>query len=607
MPTTSSSIESTPWTDALQHTRSRSPATFEQWFASIQFDGVKGSVVFLTARDEFVRDWVRDHFLPSLLGHLEQSLNQKLKVEWTIDRDLHCPVCQPPRRHSQPPHSSVQPRQEGDESSARAASAGAVAQSNHASAGQVNIEPQARSWSSDDLSELSTEVFSGSALVPQTELLPEAGRLFSSEVPPSQSAGHGQRAERFGEHGIGYSTVSQRSPSSQRSPVSQRNPNSQPVGNFTGGTTAVPRELKRQETPSSLRAVEQIPGRVPCVIGQLNAKSTFENFIVGHSNELAYAASYSSAGGGGPHYNPLFIAGGTGLGKTHLMHAIAHKVLADNPYARVIYVSAEHFTNEFIEALQNRRMDEFRARYRTECDLLLLDDVQFLAGREQTQEEFFHTFNALHDRGVPIILTSDKYPQQLNRMPERLVSRFTSGLVADVQAPRLETRVAILKKKAQIEQIDLPDSVAVLLAQKIQSNVRELEGSLIRLAAKASLTGRPISEEWTSTEMALVTPQTEKLVCVADIQKAVCTHFRVTNAELLSKDRHKSVAFARQVAMYLCRQRLKSSFPELGRAFGNRDHTTVMSAVRKVERLRGDDPQVNAHLEAIEKNLVADA
>lgn len=337
-------------------------------------------------------------------------------------------------------------------------------------------------------------------------------------------------------------------------------------------------------------------------VAQLNAKFTFENFIVGSSNELAYAAAYASAGGGGPRYNPLFIAGGTGLGKTHLMHAIAHKILKDRADARIVYVSAELFTNEFIEALQNHRMEEFRSRYRSECDVLLLDDIQFLAGREQTQEEFFHTFNALHDAGVPIIVTSDKYPQQLQRMPERLVSRFTSGLVADVQAPQLETRVAILKKKAQIEGIDLPDSVAVVLAQSIQSNVRELEGSLIRLAAKASLTGQRIDEALIQGDVALVTAPSAH-VCVSDIQKVVCNHFRVTNAELLSKDRHKSVAFARQVAMYLCRQRLKSSFPELGRAFGNRDHTTVMSAVRKVEKLLKFDPQVKAHLEALERRL----
>ena len=337
----------------------------------------------------------------------------------------------------------------------------------------------------------------------------------------------------------------------------------------------------------------------------LNPKHTFTNFVVGPSNELAYAAALASAGGGGPRYNPLFIAGGTGLGKTHLMHAIAHKVLESNPRARVIYTSAEHFTNEFIESLQHKKMDEFRARYRTECDLLLLDDIQFLAGREQTQEEFFHTFNALRDADKPIVVTSDKYPQQLQRMPERLVSRFTSGLVADIQVPQLETRVAIVRKKAELEGIPLDDAVAVLLAQTVKSNVRELEGALIRLAAKSSLTGRPIDVTFAEAELARVAPRRPDVMSVEDIQRIVCSHFRLTNADLLSKDRHKSVAFARQVAMYLCRQRLKCSFPELGRAFGNRDHTTVMSAVRRVEELRAKDPQVNAHLEAIEQRLAS--
>jgi chromosomal replication initiator protein len=327
--------------------------------------------------------------------------------------------------------------------------------------------------------------------------------------------------------------------------------------------------------------------------------------VVGPSNELAHAAAFASAGGGGPRYNPLFIAGGTGLGKTHLMHAIAHKVLDERPDSRIVYVSAEHFTNEFIEALQHHKMDEFRARYRTDCDLLLVDDIQFLAGREQTQEEFFHTFNALHDADRPIIVTSDKYPQQLQRMPERLVSRFTSGLVADIQTPQLETRVAIVRKKAELEGIELSDEVAVMLAQSVQSNVRELEGALIRLAAKSSLTGRLIDEEFTRGELAMVSPRRPELMSVEDIQRAVCGHFRLSNSDLLSKDRHKSVAFARQVAMYLCRQRLKCSFPELGRAFGNRDHTTVMSAVRRVEALRQRDPQVNAHLEAIEQRLAS--
>jgi chromosomal replication initiator protein len=462
------------WTAALEQTRGRSPASFEQWFSSVQYDGFETGLLSLTARDEFVRDWVKAHFLPDLLGHLARLAGETnpaaLRVKWNISNRLERPVCQPRRRSSEPPPS----------------------------------------------------------------------------VAPSS-------------------------------------------GTVSGRT--------RSERPSRYSRAQ--------LTAALNPKHTFPNFVVGPSNELAHAAAFASAGGGGPRYNPLFIAGGTGLGKTHLMHAIAHKVLDERPDSRIVYVSAEHFTNEFIEALQHHKMDEFRSRYRTDCDLLLVDDIQFLAGREQTQEEFFHTFNALHDADRPIIVTSDKYPQQLQRMPERLVSRFTSGLVADIQTPQLETRVAIVRKKAELEGIELSDEVAVMLAQSVQSNVRELEGALIRLAAKSSLTGRLIDEEFTLGELAMVSPRRPELMSVEDIQRAVCGHFRLSNSDLLSKDRHKSVAFARQVAMYLCRQRLKCSFPELGRAFGNRDHTTVMSAVRRVEALRQRDPQVNAHLEAIEQRLAS--
>ncbi len=456
------------WQQAIDQTRERSPASFEQWFSSVQIDGLRDNVLNLVARDEFVRDWVKTHFLPDLVSNLERALGGPVNVKWRISSQIESPVCNPKPARSR--------------------------------------------------------------------------RSRLSATPGSE-------------------------------------PRSGPVG-------MAPAERAR-------------------LAAFLNPKHTFSNFVVGPSNELAYAAALASAGGAGPRYNPLFIAGGTGLGKTHLMHAIAHKLLEERPEARVAYVSAEHFTNEFIEALQHHKMDEFRTRYRQQCDLFLLDDIQFLAGREQTQEEFFHTFNALRDADKPIVVTSDKYPQQLARMPERLVSRFTSGLVADIQVPQLETRVAIVRKKANIESIPLSDEVAVLLAQTVKSNVRELEGALIRLAAKSSLTGRPIDETFALEELMRVAPTRPDRMSVEDIQRVVCTHFHLSNAELLSKDRHKSVAFARQVAMYLCRQRLKCSFPELGRAFGNRDHTTVMSAVRRVEKLRANDPQVNAHLEAIEQQLAS--
>ncbi|WP_231511513.1 chromosomal replication initiator protein DnaA [Chondromyces apiculatus] len=339
---------------------------------------------------------------------------------------------------------------------------------------------------------------------------------------------------------------------------------------------------------------------------EMNPKHTFANFVVGPSNQLAHAAAVAAAGGGGRRYNPLFICGGTGLGKTHLVHAIAHRVYEERPEARIIYVSAERFTNDFITAIQHHRMDEFRTKYRQSCDLLLVDDIQFLAGREQTQEEFFHTFNALHALDRQIVVTSDKYPQNLERMEERLVSRFSWGLVADIQVPELETRVAIVRNKAAQEGIALTDDVALYLGQMIRSNVRELEGTLIRLAAKSSLTGRPVDLAFARAEITATSPPRAQTVSVEDIQRAVCHHFHLRSTDLTSKDRHKSVAFARHVAMYLCKQRLKCSFPEIGRAFGNRDHTTVMSAVRKIEAQRDSDPQVRAHLEALEKKLAAE-
>jgi chromosomal replication initiator protein len=372
-------------------------------------------------------------------------------------------------------------------------------------------------------------------------------------------------------------------------------------------STRSPGDVTAARTPPTLAPAgrAQVPAlRSPFVtLEDLNPKQTFASFVVGPSNQLAHAAAIAAAGGGGRRYNPLFICGGTGLGKTHLMQAIAHRMLSDRPGARILSVSAERFTNEFIHAIQHHKMDDFRARYRTSCDLLLVDDIQFLAGREQTQEEFFHTFNALHSQDRQIVVTSDKYPQNLERMEERLVSRFSWGLVADVQVPELETRVAIVRNKAAIEGIDLEDEVALYLAQVVRSNVRELEGTLIRLAAKSSLTGRAVDLAFAKAELAHSVNHRAQSMSVEDVQRLVCHHFHIRSSDLVSKDRHKTVAFARHVAMYLCKQRLKCSFPELGRAFGNRDHTTVMSAVRKIEAQRDVDPQVRAHLEALEKKL----
>jgi chromosomal replication initiator protein len=290
------------------------------------------------------------------------------------------------------------------------------------------------------------------------------------------------------------------------------------------------------------------------------------------------------------------------LGKTHLVHAIAHRIHGERPASRIVYGSADSFTNEYINALTMRRMDEFRARYH-QCDALLIDDVQSLAGRTQTQEEFFNVFNVLHALDKQIVIAADKYPQQLDRMEERLVSRFTWGLVADVQTPELETRVAIVRKKAMLENVYLSEDVAQLLAQVVQSNVRELEGMLIRLIAKSSLIGCALDFDFATRELQAALPSRPQVTTVEKILAAVGNHFHVGSADLLSHARQRSISRARHIAMYLCRQRLQCSFPEIGRAFNDRDHTTVMSAVRKVTVQKENDPELRAHIEAIERKL----
>ena len=365
---------------------------------------------------------------------------------------------------------------------------------------------------------------------------------------------------------------------------------------------AAPTSAAKDEARAPTPSAPPTPAESPADSG-LNPKYRFDNFIVGPSNQLAHAASMAAASSPGTRYNPLFIYGGVGLGKTHLVNAIGHRIRQDKPDARVLFLSAERFTNEFIWALQNHRINEFRERYRTRCDVLCIDDIQFLAGREQTQEEFFHTFNALYHADRQIVVTSDVYPQQIKEMEERLVSRFQWGLVADIQAPELDTRIAILKKKAEQEQIGLADDVALLIAQHVQSNVRELEGTLLRLAVKAELTHRSIDLDFARDALGAALPRLEKQTTVEDIQRAACDYFNIRLGELKSHRRHRAVSFPRMVAMYVCRQRLKLSYPELGDRFGGKDHTTVMSAVKKIGGLVDKDEQVRSAVAAIERKV----
>jgi len=338
----------------------------------------------------------------------------------------------------------------------------------------------------------------------------------------------------------------------------------------------------------------------------LNPRYNFDNFVVGPSNQLAHAAGVAASASPGKRYNPLFIYSKVGLGKTHLVNAVGHAVQSERSEARVYFLSAERFTNEFIWALQHRRIDEFRARYRQHCDVLVIDDIQFLAGREQTQEEFFHTFNALYHADKQIVVTSDRYPQEIGEMQDRLVSRFQWGMVADIQAPELDTRIAILQKKAEQERIPLAADVALYVAQRVESNVRELEGTLLRLAMRADLVGRPIDLELSRSMLGVgtATNRAERATTIDDIQRATAEYFALTVRELCGDRRHRGVSQPRMIAMWIARERLTMSYPEIGRRFGGKDHTTVMSGYKKIAGLlEGHDESIGRAVDAIERKL----
>ncbi len=332
-------------------------------------------------------------------------------------------------------------------------------------------------------------------------------------------------------------------------------------------------------------------------------KYTFDNFVVGASNQFAHAASKAVANQPGDHYNPLFIYGGVGLGKTHLVNAIGHQVLDGAEEPRVVYLSSESFMNELIAALRRDRMDDFKNRFRR-IDVLIVDDVQFLAGRERTQEEFFHTFNSLYDSHHQIVLTSDKFPKEIPDLEERLRNRFEWGLIADIQPPDIETRVAILEKKAEIEGIELPQEVAIFLATSIDSNVRELEGSLTRLGAFASLNKCCITVDFARGVLqSVLRDRGARAITIDSIQKAVCDFFRIRSNDLRSKKRTRTIVLPRQVAMYLCRRYTDASFPVIGDRFGGRDHSTVIHAAQVIERRLREDPTFRATVERLERLL----
>lgn len=335
----------------------------------------------------------------------------------------------------------------------------------------------------------------------------------------------------------------------------------------------------------------------------LNPKYTFDSFVIGNSNRFAHAASLAVAESPAKAYNPLFIYGGVGLGKTHLMHAIGHYILQNHPNAKVVYVSSEKFTNELINAIKDDKNEEFRTKYRS-VDVLLIDDIQFIAGKERTQEEFFHTFNTLHEANKQIILSSDRPPKEIPTLEDRLRSRFEWGLIADIQAPDFETRMAILKKKADVEKLNVPNEVMVYIATKIKSNIRELEGALIRIVAYSSLTNRDITVDLATEALKdIISNKQNKCITIDLIQDIVANYFNLRVEDLKSQRRTRNVAYPRQIAMYLSRKLTDMSLPKIGEEFGGRDHTTVIHAYEKISEALNNDQSLEHTIDDITKKL----
>jgi len=372
--------------------------------------------------------------------------------------------------------------------------------------------------------------------------------------------------------------------------------------------------IKEDETPlpqpveETTRAAPKPPSKEPRPVAEregtpLNPRYTFDQFVSGSGNQFSHAAALAVANNPAITYNPLFIYGGVGLGKSHLLHAVGHQVLSQNADTRVCYCSAEKFMHEMVNSIRLNKMEEFRERYRS-VDVLLIDDIQFIAGRERTQVEFFHTFNSLYESHKQIVITSDKFPREMPNLEERLRSRFEWGLIADIQPPDLETKMAILKKKAELNRINLPDEVAYFLASSDTRNIRELEGMLIRLGAYSSLQHIPITLAMAKDNLKDILVDKRKEITVELIQKNVADHFNLKVADLKSDKRLKTFVQARQVAIWLCRDLTSASYPDIGSRFGGKDHSTVIHATKKIDRLMGEDPQLASMIETIRNTIL---
>lgn len=337
----------------------------------------------------------------------------------------------------------------------------------------------------------------------------------------------------------------------------------------------------------------------------LNPHYTFDNFVVGPSNQFAWAACRAVAERQAKNYNPLFIYGGVGLGKTHLLNAVGNLLYERNPKLKIIAIQAESFLNDMIQSIHEQKMTQFRRNYRKDCDVLLMDDIEIIAGKERTQEEFFYTFNYLYSAGKKIIITSDKFPKEMTTLEERLRSRFESGIIVDIQPPEFETRLAIIKNKTLKEHLQIPDEIAVYLAENIKSNIRKLEGSLVRLSALSSLSGSPINLEMAESILRAVQDDAEARMSPETVMKNVSAYFKIKVTDLKSPKRNRKYVVPRQIAMFLCRELCSLSYPEIGSAFGGRDHSTVIHSCRKIGVDKNSSFELKKHLESIKKQLNA--
>jgi chromosomal replication initiator protein len=369
------------------------------------------------------------------------------------------------------------------------------------------------------------------------------------------------------------------------------------VGTRNGGAPA-PREIAAPAVTVAAPRSEFLSG------ARLNPDFTFENFVEGKSNQLARAGAFQVAENPGGSYNPLFIYGGVGLGKTHLMHATGNRILQRNPGARVAYVHSERFVSDMVRALQNNRMEEFKRSYRS-LNALLIDDIQFFAGKDRSQEEFFHTFNALFEERQQIVLSCDRYPKEVEGLEDRLKTRFGWGLTVAIEPPELETSVAILMKKASLEGVELPSEVAFLIAKRIRSNVRELEGALRRVIATSRFLDREITMDFAKKALGDLLSLQDRLVTIENIQKTVAQYYKIRVADLMSKRRNRAVARPRQVAMALAKELTERSYPEIGDAFGGKDHTTVLHACKRIKELRETDTRMREDYANLLRTLTA--